>query len=215
MRRYKAAASSTRRSQALLALLLGTTLGLAGCGSIDDALFGGDTSSDQGAAPADTAQASAPSAGMLPGTAPSEGAIAASDGPRCIRPHARHDRTRLGHRHGRQPHRAKLACASRRHPGQDSRRSAAARRFESDRIPIVAAISRGQGEHHGAPAARHDARQPRARGAMEQFAVRARYDDGQHQCDQRAGHAGLRPGVGRAFRAEHHRSHVQRRRRRR
>jgi hypothetical protein len=81
MRRYKAAASSTRRSQALLALLLGTTLGLAGCGSIDDALFGGDTG-DQGAAPADTAaQASAPSAGMLPGAAPSEGTMPQASGP--------------------------------------------------------------------------------------------------------------------------------------
>lgn len=82
MRRYKAAASSTRRSQALLALLLGTTLGLAGCGSIDDALFGGDTG-DQGAAPADTsqAQASAPSAGMLPGSAPSEGTMPQASGP--------------------------------------------------------------------------------------------------------------------------------------
>src|ERR1700679_4157985 len=81
MRRYKAAASSTRRSQALLALLLGTTLGLAGCGSIDDALFGGDTG-DQGAAPADTAaQASAPSAGMLTGAAPSEGTMPQASGP--------------------------------------------------------------------------------------------------------------------------------------
>jgi hypothetical protein len=64
-----------------LALLLGTTLGLAGCGSIDDALFGGDTG-DQGAAPADTAaQASAPSAGMLPGAAPSEGTMPQASGP--------------------------------------------------------------------------------------------------------------------------------------
>ena len=74
MRRYKAAASSTRRSQALLALLLGSTLGLAGCGSIDDALFGSDT--DQGGAPAPAESApAAPSAGMLPGTASSEGAM--------------------------------------------------------------------------------------------------------------------------------------------
>jgi hypothetical protein len=81
MRRYKAAAS-TRRSQALLALLLGTTLGLAGCGSIDDALFGSDTS-DQGAAPAAAPadQAAAPQAGMLPGAAPSEGALPQAAGP--------------------------------------------------------------------------------------------------------------------------------------
>jgi hypothetical protein len=64
-----------------LALLLGTTLGLAGCGSIDDALFGGDTS-DQGAAPADSAQAPVQSsAGMLPGSAPSEGALPQASGP--------------------------------------------------------------------------------------------------------------------------------------
>jgi hypothetical protein len=81
MRRYKAAASSTRRSQALLALLLGTTLGLAGCGSIDDALFGSDT--DQGAAPVqDAANGPAPSsAGTLPGAAPSEGAMPQAAGP--------------------------------------------------------------------------------------------------------------------------------------
>ena len=79
MRQYKTAAASARRSQALLVLLLGTTLGLAGCGSIDDALFGSDTSPDQSAAPA--AQASAdqqPGAGTLPG-AP-EGAMPTSAG---------------------------------------------------------------------------------------------------------------------------------------
>ena len=81
MRRYKAAASSARRSQALLALLLGTTLGLAGCGSIDDALFGGDTS-DQGAAPTEAPQApAASSAGMLPGASASEGTMPQASGP--------------------------------------------------------------------------------------------------------------------------------------
>src|ERR1700677_5072122 len=81
MRRYKAAASSTRRSQALLALLLGTTLGLAGCGSIDDALVGGDTG-DQGAAPAETAEAqTAPSGGTRPGASPSEGTMPQASGP--------------------------------------------------------------------------------------------------------------------------------------
>jgi hypothetical protein len=79
MRQYKTAAASARRSQTLFVLLLGTTLGLAGCGSIDDALFGSDTTSDQSAAPA--AQASAdqqPGAGTLPGA--TEGAMPASAG---------------------------------------------------------------------------------------------------------------------------------------
>lgn len=77
MRRYQAAAKSR---QALLALLLGTTLGLAGCGSIDDALFGDDTTADQTAAPAETAQA-APTEGTLPGAAPAEGTMPQAAGP--------------------------------------------------------------------------------------------------------------------------------------
>jgi hypothetical protein len=84
MRRYKAAATSARRSRALLALLLGTTLGLAGCGSIDDALFGSDTS-DQGAAPAEqqaaAAEPQAPAAGVLPGAEGQPGAPAPVAGP--------------------------------------------------------------------------------------------------------------------------------------
>ena len=76
MRRYKAAATSR---QALLAVLLGTTLGLAGCGSIDDALFGDDTTPDQTAAPAETA--AAPAAGTLPGATPAEGTVPQAAGP--------------------------------------------------------------------------------------------------------------------------------------
>lgn len=82
MRRYQAAASSTRRSRALLALLLGTTLGLAGCGSIDDALFGSDTTPDQAAAPSGQ-QANSdqqPGAGTLPGATTEAGAMPASSG---------------------------------------------------------------------------------------------------------------------------------------
>jgi hypothetical protein len=80
MRQYKTAAASARRSQTLLVLLLGTTLGLAGCGSIDDALFGSDTSPDQSAAPATQAASDQqqPGAGTLPGA---EGTMPASSGP--------------------------------------------------------------------------------------------------------------------------------------
>jgi hypothetical protein len=62
-----------------LALLLGTTLGLAGCGSIDDALFGSDTTPDQSAPSAPQASAEQSSAGTLPGTP--EGTAPASAGP--------------------------------------------------------------------------------------------------------------------------------------
>lgn len=69
MRRNWTAASATRRSGALLALSL--ALALAGCGTIDDALFGSDTS-DQGeaaTAPApETAAQPATTAGTLPGS---------------------------------------------------------------------------------------------------------------------------------------------------
>ena len=142
MRRYKAAASSTRRSQALLALLLGTTLGLAGCGSIDDALFGSDT--DQGAAPVqDAANGPAPlSAGTLPGAAPSEGAMPQASGPISsgITPvtieQGADTGTAVGHTV--QSLRAQVASIQDR----IHRRSAAARRSESVGFPVVAAISR-------------------------------------------------------------------------
>src|SRR5215469_16598505 len=74
MRRFTAAASATRRSQALLALLLGTAVGLAGCGSIDDALFGSDTSATvQAGQPSDTEQPA--TAGTLPGAGAPEGTL--------------------------------------------------------------------------------------------------------------------------------------------
>jgi len=75
MRRFKAAASATRRSQALLALLLGTTVGLAGCGSIDDALFGSDTgeATVQAGQPAEAEPPA--TAGTLPGAGAPEGTL--------------------------------------------------------------------------------------------------------------------------------------------
>jgi len=89
MRRFRTAASSTRRSLAFLSLSV--ALGLAGCGSIDDALFGSDNS-DQAEAPAQPAQGdqnasgqaageSAPAgeAGTLPGA--TEGALPPQSGP--------------------------------------------------------------------------------------------------------------------------------------
>ncbi len=60
------AAPSARRSGALLALSLTTALGLAGCGSVDDMLFGSDTSATA------AAPAAAPAGGE--GTADNSGA---------------------------------------------------------------------------------------------------------------------------------------------
>lgn len=75
MRRNKSAA--TRRSCTLLGMALVAALGLAGCGSIDEALFGGE-SSDQGAAPAPSDQQQA-EGGTLPGSPEGAGPTAGTE----------------------------------------------------------------------------------------------------------------------------------------
>jgi hypothetical protein len=80
--RNSTAASATRRSLALSGLSVAVILGLAGCGSIDDALFGpdsllGSSTSDQSQAQTPAPAAGQSTAGTLPGapqgTMPSTG----------------------------------------------------------------------------------------------------------------------------------------------
>lgn len=73
MRGISTAASAFQRSRALLGVSLVVALGLAGCGSIDDALFGSETSDQTEAAPAPEQS----TAGTMPG-APAEGTMPAS-----------------------------------------------------------------------------------------------------------------------------------------
>lgn len=81
MRRIQSASSATRRSQALLAVSFVAALGLAGCGSIDDALFGSDTSDQTAAQPAaEGAGQPAESAGTMPGAETSAGTLPGAAG---------------------------------------------------------------------------------------------------------------------------------------
>lgn len=66
------------RAWAMTASAMALVLALSGCGTVDDALFGGDDTQAAAPAPAATAEAPASSQG-LPGTLPDNGAVAMSD----------------------------------------------------------------------------------------------------------------------------------------